>query len=150
MEYCFVIVDINDSIASVGALIHAKSTGRFLFLLRNNGGYAGTWGLAGGKIERKETTSQALLREIKEEIGVDLYQAKIVPVDLFTSPNGRFVYNTYIVAVENEFLPTLNDEHRGYCWCSIGDYPKPLHPGVYGTFKIDAIQSKIETAVHLI
>lgn len=142
-------MNIDDSIASVGALIYAKNTGRFLFLLRNNSSYSGTWGLAGGKMESQETAGQALLREIKEEIGLKLGTAKIIPVDLFTSANGKFVYNTYVVMVEEEFIPTLNNEHKGYCWCGLGDYPKPLHPGVYGTFKIDAIQSKIETAIQL-
>lgn len=138
---------IDDSIASVGALIYAKDTGRFLFLLRNNSSYSGTWGLTGGKVEYRETAGQALLREIKEEIGLSLDATKIIPVDLFTSANGKFVYNTYVVIVDEEFIPKLNSEHKGYCWSGLGDYPKPLHPGVYGTFKIDAIQSKIEVAV---
>ena len=133
------------SINSVGALIYAKNTGRFLFLLRNNSSFSGTWGLAGGKIEHNETSMQALIREIKEELDVTLEDYKIIPVDLFTSENRKFRYNTFIVLVDEEFMPTLNDEHRGYCWCKLDDHPKPLHPGVYGTFKIESIQQKIET-----
>lgn len=143
-------MDLSGAIAGVGALIYAKNTRRFLFLLRNNSSYSGTWGLTGGKVESCETAGQALLREIKEEIGLSLDTSRIIPVDLFTSTNGKFVYNTYVVPVNEEFIPTLNDEHSGYCWCEIGSYPKPLHPGVYGTFKIEAIQTKIETAIQLV
>ena len=139
----------SEYIASVGALIYAKNTGRFLFLLRSNSSYAGMWGLVGGKIDANETSKQALIREINEEIGIRLSDTKIIPVDLFTSTNKKFMYNTYLVILEEEFLPTLNNEHSGYCWCTLTSYPKPLHPGVYGTMKIEAIQQKIETILSL-
>ena len=44
-----------------------------------------------------------------------------------------------------EFIPLLNDEHRGYCWVNVEDYPKPLHSGVFRTFKISVILDKIKT-----
>ena len=140
---------MQDSIVSVGALIFARSTNRFLFLVRSNGTYSGTWGLVGGKAEAGETARTALLREIQEEISTDLSNSKIVPVDLFTSTNQKFTYNTYLVSVEDEFIPKLNKEHSGYAWCTLGGYPKPLHPGVWGTVSIDVIQQKIETAINV-
>jgi 8-oxo-dGTP pyrophosphatase MutT (NUDIX family) len=113
-------------------------------------GYTNTWGLVGGKTELGETAAAALLREIREETGRDLSNAKIIPVDLFTSLNEQFTYNTYLILVDNEFIPTLNDEHKGYAWCDLESYPKPLHPGVYGTFKIDEIQQKIQTVINAV
>jgi 8-oxo-dGTP pyrophosphatase MutT (NUDIX family) len=138
------------SIQAVGSLIYAKSTSRFLFLLRNGAGYTNTWGLVGGKTELGETAAAALLREIREETGRDFSNAKIIPVDLFTSLNEQFTYNTYLILVDEEFIPTLNDEHKGYAWCDLESYPKPLHPGVYGTFKIDEIQQKIQTVINAV
>ena len=38
-----------------GALVYAKSTNRYLFLLRNKNRTAGQWGIVGGKIELGET-----------------------------------------------------------------------------------------------
>jgi 8-oxo-dGTP pyrophosphatase MutT (NUDIX family) len=131
----------------VGALIYAKDTGRFLFLLRDQTSYSGAWGLVGGKVDRDETTRQALLREIREEIGQVLDNVKIIPLELFTSINKNFTFNTYIIIVDREFLPVLNREHRAYTWCKLEDHPKPLHPGVYGTFKLDEIKKKISIAV---
>lgn len=135
---------------NVGALIYAKNTDRFLFLLRDNASYSGVWGLVGGKMDGNETTKQALLREIQEEIGQNLHEVKIIPLDLFTSHNKKFTYNTYLIMVDKEFLPILNNEHRGYTWCKLDDHPKPLHPGVYSTMKLDEIKQKISTAVSVL
>ena len=101
---------------SVGALIYSSSTKRYLFLLRDGTKYAGTWGLSGGKVEQNERVIDALYREIKEETGADLSLNKTIPIETFTSDNRKFVYYTFLVSVEKEFMPELNDEHRGYCW----------------------------------
>ena len=42
-------------------------------------------------------------------------------------------------------MPKLNNEHKGYAWTSIDSWPKPLHPGVFSTFKVDEIIQKIKT-----
>ena len=55
-----------------GTLIYAKRTNRYLFLLRNKQKQQGYWGIAGGKVDSGETVIQALVREIKEEIGLDI------------------------------------------------------------------------------
>jgi hypothetical protein len=47
--------------------------------------------------------------------------------------------------VDEEFVPRLNDEHRGYCWVGIKDHPRPLHPGVWRSFKFDSVIEKLET-----
>jgi 8-oxo-dGTP pyrophosphatase MutT (NUDIX family) len=129
----------------VGTLIYARSTKRYLFLLRNNPKHQSTWGIVGGKIDAGETVMQALHREIHEEIGMDFDHQKFIPIETFTSDNERFVYYTFVTCVENEFIPTLNHEHRGYCWVEIKDHPKPLHPGVWRTFNFSVVKKKIKT-----
>lgn len=125
-----------------GALIYSTSTNRYLFLLRNIK-QSGTWGLVGGKIEPGETVSQALLREMHEEIGGTIRDPKFIPIEKFTSGNGTFVYHTFVCPVDHEFIPDLNSEHRGYCWVKLNDHPKPLHPGVWKTFKFDVVKQKL-------
>ena len=39
---------------------------------RNYGAYAGIWEFTGGKVERGETDEAALLREIHEELGIEV------------------------------------------------------------------------------
>lgn len=127
-----------------GALIYSKSTHRYLFLLRNQKRHAGSWGLVGGTVEHKESPAEALQREIVEEIGAIVFE-KIIPLEKFTSDNNSFEYHTYLITVEQEFVPVLNDEHRGYAWTSITDHPKPLHPGVWRTFSFKSVIEKIQT-----
>jgi 8-oxo-dGTP pyrophosphatase MutT (NUDIX family) len=129
----------------VGALIYARSTNRYLFLLRNKNKHAGSWGIVGGKIEPKETVISGLIREISEEIGVDYSNNKFIPLETFTSENNQFLYHTFLVNVKDEFVPKLNDEHRGYCWVKLEDHPRPLHPGLWRSFNFDIIKQKIKT-----
>jgi 8-oxo-dGTP pyrophosphatase MutT (NUDIX family) len=130
---------------SCGALIYCTSTHRYLFLLRAGSRHAGSWGLVGGKIEAGETVAQALLREISEEIGSVIADPKLIPIEKFTSENKNFIYHTFLITVDKEFIPTLNEEHRGYAWVPLLDYPKPLHPGVWRTFNFKSVVEKLKT-----
>ena len=132
-----------------GALIYSRSTHRYLFLLRNQKRHAGSWGLVGGGVEPGESPTAALQREIQEEIGSITYE-KIIPLEKFTSDNGTFEYHTYVIPVDSEFVPVLNDEHRGYAWTSIDDHPKPLHPGVWRTFNFRVVLEKIKTVENVL
>jgi len=135
--------------SNCGALICCAKTHRYLFLLREGGRFSNTWGLVGGKIERNETVLEGLMREIKEEIGGEIKDAKIVPIEQYTSDNGKFVYHTFFIKVDEEFVPELNHEHKGYCWVKLDDFPRPLHPGVYRTFMFDVNREKIKTIENL-
>jgi 8-oxo-dGTP pyrophosphatase MutT (NUDIX family) len=129
----------------VGALVYAKSTNRYLFLLRNKQRQQGYWGIVGGKVDAGETVIQALIREIQEEISQDYSGKKFIPLETFTADNTKFVYYTFLINVDTEFVPVLNDEHRGYCWVEIKDHPKPLHPGLWRSFNFDIVKKKIKT-----
>ena len=132
-----------------GGFFLAKDTKRFLFLLRNQGKTAGTWGLVGGKVENKETPAEALIREIQEEVGAVDYK-KIIPLELFTSEDQHFFFNTYVILVENEFIPTLYDEHVGYAWCSYNKWAKPLHQRVKRSLSNKTNKTKLELILDLI
>lgn len=132
------------TVESCGALIYCTTTKRYLFLLRDHDRFSGSWGLVGGKIEEGETAAQGLRREIQEEIG-DISYNKIIPIEKFTSDNDRFFFYTFLIPVSEEFVPNLNDEHRGYCWVGIKDHPRPLHPGVWRSFKFDSVIEKLST-----
>lgn len=135
-------------LTGVGALFHSTKTGRYLFLLRQGSSYSNNWGLVGGKLEAGETLMQGFTREIAEEVG-PTPSFKLIPVEQFTSDNERFVYHTFLAIVEDEFVPDLNHEHKGYCWVGLDDYPKPLHPGVWKTFNFEDVMDKIRIAADL-
>ena len=132
-------------IEGVGTFIYSTTTHRYLFLLRNTKKYSGTWGLAGGGIEAGEQLLGSLHRELEEELGYDFSETKVIPIEKFTSDNARFTYHTFLIPVDEEFVPVLNSEHRGYCWVHLDDHPKPLHPGVWRTINFSSVVDKIRT-----
>lgn len=91
---------------SAGIFFYCNSTKRFLYLLRNDKNY--TWSIPGGKIERDEALLEGLRRECVEEMQFSAI-TKLIPIQKFV--NGTFTYHTFFCAVENEFIPVLNNEH---------------------------------------
>ena len=76
----------------------------------------GMWGLVGGRARYTESAFEGLKREILEEVGETSTFKKIIPLEMFTSNDEKFYFNTFVIAVEKEFIPKLNKEHSGYCW----------------------------------
>ena len=130
---------------AIGIWFYAKSTKRYLYLLRNDSKHPGTWGLPGGKVEDNESLLDALTRECVEELGQFPKTEKIIPIEQFTSPDNRFIYHTFFGVVADEFAPNLNIEHLGYTWIDKNIIPKPLHPGLWSTINIAEVKQKVET-----
>jgi 8-oxo-dGTP pyrophosphatase MutT (NUDIX family) len=130
---------------AVGIWFYSVNTQRYLYLLRNDTRYPGTWGLPGGKIESGETLFEAMSRECYEEIGGMPNYLKLVPLEKFTSADAGFIYHTFFCSVAEEFTPVLNEEHIGWAWIDSGHWPKPMHPGLWSTVNFDAVRDKIVT-----
>lgn len=126
---------------SAGVFFYCKHTKRYLYLLRTDPKNPSNWGIPGGKVEENETLLEGIARECEEEMGMFPEEAKLVPIQKFV--NHTFTYHTFFCAVDSEFAPTLNDEHCGYAWVGEGQYPKPLHPGLFSTVNFDVVQEKL-------
>lgn len=136
----------TDSIICSGGLFLAQNTKRFLFLQRTQSKTEGTWSLVGGKKEpQDQTLIDGLNREIQEEIGSCPPIKKIIPLELFISKDLHFQYNTYILIVDHEFIPILNQEHSAYAWCNFNAWPKPLHQNLKHTLFSKNNRIKIKT-----
>lgn len=142
---------MTSNIVCSGALFYAKNSKRFLFVLRNQGRTAGTWGIVGGKQEETDvSTYESLKREIVEEIGALPQIRKVIPLELFTSNDDKFSYHTYLMIVDEEFIPKLNHEHSGYAWCKMATSPKPLHQGLKNTLNNKTIKDKLQTVLDIL
>jgi 8-oxo-dGTP diphosphatase len=62
------------------ACIIRNDEGQVLFQRRTGAHGAGTWSVPGGHLEMGETFEQAVVREVREEIGIDVLKAKFSAV----------------------------------------------------------------------
>ena len=130
---------------AVGVWFLCSTTGRYLYLLRNDTKHPATWALPGGKIEPGETLLGGMQRECEEELGSFPSYSRLIPLEKFTSADGAFEYHTWVCVIPAEFVPVLNHEHLGWAWLNRGHWPKPMHPGLWNTVNIDAVQQKLAT-----
>ena len=73
-------------IVAAAALIDAD--GRVLTAQRPEGKqHAGLWEFPGGKLGPGETPEEALVRELREEIGIETYQSCLAPIAFASSPS---------------------------------------------------------------
>ena len=126
----------ESKIKAAGGCIVAKDTHRILLQQRTiNGTFPRNWGFFGGKVEDHENISQTLLRELTEELDISVKEdvIKIYPLDQYHTRNGEFSYYSFVILVEKEFIPSINQESGGYAWVDTSYIPKPLHPGTRRT-----------------
>ncbi len=97
-----------------------------LLLRRRGDDYGGHWGMPGGSIEPGEAPLIALLRELREEIGVDL---KTIPTAVNRLREGPVSGGSMTFALGcHQFIPILNDEHDDWVWARPSQFPSPVHP----------------------
>jgi 8-oxo-dGTP pyrophosphatase MutT (NUDIX family) len=141
---------MSEQIVCSGALFYAKSTRRFLLLQKAEGKHAGTWGLVGGTNVEGESAWQGLQREVVEEIGAMPVILKTIPLETFVSNDTVFNFHTYLCVIDNEFVPTLSKEHKGWAWSIIDHAPKPLHQGLRNSFGNRIIRTKLQTVFDIV
>ena len=108
---------VSRPIATVGALIH-DGNGRILTVRTHKWG--NRWGIPGGKIERGESSTAALQREILEETALTLTDVHFVLVqDSIDSPEflrpEHFILLNYLARATTTHV-ILNDEAEEFRW----------------------------------
>ena len=61
----------------VGAVVH-DAAGRLLLIQRGHDPHRGLWSLPGGRIEAGESPEQAVVREVREETGLEVLPGRLV------------------------------------------------------------------------
>lgn len=117
----------------VFACVFNKNFSKILLVKRNEEKrkkYGAEWGNIGGRIEFGETSLLAGLREIKEEIGLDLNPKKLKLLEIKELPNHhpdlhgiQFIYAT---SIDEKEKITINDEAEEYRWFSLKNLPDKM------------------------
>lgn len=104
----------------VAGIIRRKTeteTIEYFVTQRGYGDYKGMWEFPGGKVEAKETREQALVRELREELAIDVSVGEFVCTVEYDYPNFHLVMHCYYCAIL-EGAPTLL-EHEAARWLSL-------------------------------
>ncbi|MFW9922409.1 MAG: NUDIX hydrolase [Candidatus Thorarchaeota archaeon] len=98
--------------------------GEILLVKRSPGNFPEKiWDVVGGKVESLENPFDALLREIKEETGID--EIKIIKAinDFywFTSESSSYIIGMNFWCKTKQLNVQLSDEHIEYKWCQLDE-----------------------------
>ena len=104
-----------NNIHVVAAIIHR---GNEIFAAqRGYGAYKDWWEFPGGKIEPDETSEEALVREIKEELATDINVDKYITTVEYDYPEFHLVMDCFWCSINSGELTLL--EHEAAKWLSL-------------------------------
>ena len=96
-------------IPCVGAIIKDPG-GRLLLIKRGHAPQAGRWSLPGGRVEPGETDQQAVIREIREETGLEIRCDRLVgSVQRLSPPDAVLDIRDYAATVTGGLLSAGDD-----------------------------------------
>ena len=112
------------NVLCVGALIVCQ--GKYLIVKRTDTDdfLPGMWEFPGGNVEPTETIPQALVRELKEEIGLDITHENPEPIGFYEEPMGeadRYLQINYRLTFSARPNIVLSAEHVAYDWADADD-----------------------------
>ena len=107
-----------------------------LMLLRANTGYMdGYWAVPAGHVEKDESVLAAALREVREEVGVEIDPDDLVPVTAMhrTGGNGQAIderVDFFFTTSRWRGEPRLMEPGKaaGLSWFALGELPDPVVP----------------------
>lgn len=101
---------------SVYAVIPYK--GKFLTIKRSpDDSRPGTWEIPGGGVDPGEDHYEALIREVKEEVGLNVNPKKVIDISSFETPNKYQIKLTFETELKTKNPKIkLSKEHDAFEW----------------------------------
>lgn len=109
------------------ATVYIEYDGQILLLHRqNNKSQENKWGIPGGKVEKNETPMEAVIRETKEETGIDISHQTIETlktVYVEYNEKNHFVYHPFRTQLQGDpgSVKINFSEHKGFTWVKPAD-----------------------------
>lgn len=120
----------NQIIVAVKGIVYNND--KYLIIKRwsNDEVGAGTWEMPGGKIEFGEKLEEALIRETKEETGLDISVEKLLYATQFLSnPNRQVIIISYLCCADNTDV-VLSEEHTDFLWITKNQFKDYVSEGI--------------------
>ena len=103
-----------------------------------------SWEAPGGGVDFGETREQAIKREMKEELGVEIEILEVLHVtdEIIEKEKQHWVPTTYIAKIKDGQKPQIMEPHKcdAIGWFSLDNLPKPL--SMITTIDIQAYKDK--------
>ncbi|NQW09083.1 MAG: (deoxy)nucleoside triphosphate pyrophosphohydrolase [Alphaproteobacteria bacterium] len=116
-------------IVLVVAVALVDADGRVLIAQRPEGkSMAGLWEFPGGKVDPGETPEAALIRELKEELGVDTAESCLAPLTFASHRYDEFHLLMPLYVCRRWHGTVTPQEGQAVAWVRpvrLGDYPMP-------------------------
>ena len=103
----------------VGAVV--IKSGRILLVQRGRGAAQGAWSVPGGRVNDGERLEAAVVRELREETGLDGSCGRCLGWVERSSPEGHYVIFDYIVEVDNAMLAHAGDDAAAVGWVGLDE-----------------------------
>jgi ADP-ribose pyrophosphatase len=112
----------------VGVLL-VDASGRVLLTLRNRAPEAGCWSIVGGKLDFLETLEECAVREVREEVGVEVSIESLLCVTDHCLPaeGQHWVSPAYLAQIrEGQAANREPDKTEAVQWFAISELPENL------------------------
>ncbi len=119
--------ELREPVSLTVDVVIENDRGEVLLMRRNTEPFKGTWVLPGGYVEAGETVEQAAVREVKEEVGLDVALTRLLGVYSTPGrdPRGAVVSVAFSgKVIGGAFQP--NDEASGIVWARREEPPRAM------------------------
>lgn len=120
---------MSKKVVLVSAVCLIDVDGRVLLAQRPEGkSMAGLWEFPGGKVEPGETPEEALIRELREELGIDTWESCLAPLTFASHNYDEFHLLMPLFACRKWKGTPTAQEGQTLAWVrgnALRDYPMP-------------------------